>query len=163
MAIIVTDAASSVVDFLKVGAGAADIRAMIQGGANGILEAGDLKGTTITEQLAARRAVSADSLVLCVDVQDAGDRPVPVDKRLQTVVVRIYDQDKGYRNIRAVRDQIIKDLDGYVSSLTSVDGEKRGFLELSYLERSGIRYDSRFAVDFEAIAFRGIVDIEEGD
>jgi len=169
MTITVTDAASAVVYFLKSGTGAAAIRDLVQGGADGILEAGDLTPTILTEQETARRdaGASADGLVLCIDVQDAGDRLVAVDKRLQTVIVRIYDRERGYRNIRAVRDQIIKDLhetdlDGDVS-LSDVDGQTRAFLELSYLERSGLHYLQRYAADFEAIAFKGIIDIEEDD
>jgi hypothetical protein len=73
----------------------------------------------------------------------------------------LYDRDSGYRNIRAIREQLIKDTRDYSDSLTSVDGRTAGVLSLEYLRRSGHRFSREYQVDWEAILFRFYVTVQE--
>jgi hypothetical protein len=163
MAITVIDASSSLVAFLKTSAKAADTRALIQGGATNVFESGDITPVILNAAVDARRTAAAPTKVLAIDVEDGGEERQDVETRVGTVTVRIYDRDSGYRNIRAIREQVIRDTDGadYSDTLTAVDGRYAGVLSLEYLRRSGHRFSREYQVDWEALQFRTYVTIQE--
>jgi len=162
MAITVIDASSSLVAFLKTNTKAADTRALIQGGATNVMESGDITPVILSAAVDARRTANAMTKVLAIDVEDGGEEKQDVETRVGLVIVRLYDRDSGYRNIRNIREQIIKDVGlDFSDTLTAVDGRYGGVLSLEYLRRSGHRYDRTYQVDWEALQFRTYVTISE--
>jgi len=163
MTITVIDASSSLVAFLKTNTKATDSRALIQGGATNVMESGDITPVILNAAVDARRTAAALTKVLAIDVEDGGEEKQDVETRVGTVIIRIYDRDSGYRNIRNIREQLIKDIKGqdYSDTLTAVDGRAAGVLSLEYLRRSGHRYDRTYQVDWEALIFRSYVTISE--
>jgi hypothetical protein len=162
MAITVIDASSSLVAYLKIGAGATDTRAMIQGGATNVFESGDITPVILNAAVDARRTANTMTKVLAIDVEDGGEERQDVETRVGTVTVRIYDRASGYRNIRSVREQLIHDVrPDYSDTLTAVDGSDRGVLQFEYLRRSGHRFSREYDVDWEAVQFRAYITVEE--
>ena len=163
MAITVIDISSGLFNWLENHADAADTRALIQGAATNVLEAGDVTPDILADAVIARRTAGAGTKVLAVDVQDAGEEialggPMTFT---QEAIIRIYDRAKGYRNIRNIRAQLLEDLRDVVLALTDVDGRERGAVEVSYVSRTGHLYDRAFAADWEGIVIRGEVTLEE--
>ena len=79
-------------------------RYLVTGGADNILEAGDLSIDILNAAVKTRRDAESTSELLAVSVQDAGEDKTSVARIWQqTVVVRLYDRGRGYRNIRPAR------------------------------------------------------------
>jgi len=162
MALVVDDAASLVLNWLKVHADAAAIRALIYNGATNILEAGDLTAQMLRTDMDARRTASETSKVLFLTVWDAGERPIGDWTFEQTVVIRIIDAGRGYRNIRAVRALFFDALDddgGW--TLTDVGSTGQGVLDLRYTGRSGYRQSREYDAGFEPLTFVARIQHEE--
>ena len=150
-----TDISTAVCDFLKTNALAATLRTLVQGGATNILESGDVTESVLAAAVVARRTANTLSKVLAVSVQDAGERP---DKQIprhffQFVVLRVLDRGRGYRNVREVRNELMRIMTitpFHANVLSTVD---KGILTVDYDDRSGHQWDSTFAVDYEAISY----------
>jgi len=160
MSLVISDTSEFVWNFLKTDAAAATFRSLITGGADNVLEAGDLSIDILNAAVASRRAAENTSDLLAVSIQDAGEELTSVSYvRQQTVVVRLYDRGRGYRNIRTAREELISVLDDVGGGITP--GHGMGTLELTYAGRGGHIWDKTFDVEYEGILFRARVMYEE--
>jgi len=157
------DASTAIYNLLRTGDFAADLRELVVGEADGVYEAGDLTPSVIAsaEGLRQNDSPPAQAKALAVAVQDAGSSPMNMRTERTTVTVRVYDRLKGYRNIRAVRQELIRLLHGFVANVIADGGESQGVLNIEWIGRTGHRYDSAFAVEYEAVSF--IVTIEHAE
>ena len=142
-------------DFLKTSTTASALRAMVMGGASNVLEAGDVKESILTAAVDARRTAETPNKALVISVQDAGERP---DNRMgghynQYVIVRVFDRNRGYRNIRTLRDEIMRIMTVDSFNTNEMPGASRVILAVAYDDRTGHQWDSSFAVEYEAISF----------
>lgn len=161
MALVVSDAASALLNWLQTHADAAEIRALVYGAATNILEAGDIRAEEIQENYAARRAANETGKVLALTVHDAGEERRASWSYSQFVVVRIFDWRRGYRNIRAVRDQIKHRFKDDELTLEDIGARGQGVLQLLYGGRTGYRLFSEYLVEFEAMTFTASLEMEE--
>ena len=102
-----SDMAEVVFNYLKTHADAATLRGHVQGGATNILEAGDLTEEIIADAIEDRRTAGDYSKALAIAVQDAGEDEIDRFHKNQLVNVRIYDRDRGYRNLRTCKLEIL--------------------------------------------------------
>jgi len=161
MALTLTDTASSLIYWLKNDDSAAAIRALIYDGATNVLEAGDLDVGMLTTAQQARRTADEMDKVLYLTVHDAGEEGDGWEST-QHVIIRLFDRDRGYRNLRAVRD-LIRAAITYDFDLPAVTagGQKIGFLHLAFVGRTGYRRSVEYAADFEAITFSSHILLED--
>jgi len=153
------DSAECVYNFLKTHTNAATFRSMVWGGADNVLEAGDLTPTVLTKAETARRAAPADK-VLAVSVQDSGEDPTSSrGVRAQYVLVRIYDRFMGYGNLRTARIELMRILKGFYDQFDSAS--KQGGLQMSYRGRTGYRWDRVYNVEYEALTYGARVVFKE--
>lgn len=160
MSITVSDLSSAVWNYLNTSDDAATYRGVLQAG---VLEAGFADQDTLNAAEVDRRAAgSAGALV--ATVQDAGDEYMAVNNGVEFVVIRHYDRGYGYRHLRTAREYLkaaLKRFRNAYPTLTAMDGERRGILELRYEGRTGHRYDRAYACDWEAISYRAILALDE--
>jgi hypothetical protein len=111
-----------------------------------------------------RRAASLTDLALAVSVQDAGERPDPeaVQHFFQTVVIRVYDRGRGYRNLRSVRIELMDILEPRKLKQNVASGLDVGVLSVEYNDRTGHRWDSPLAVEYEALSYTYRILKKEG-
>ena len=159
MAFTLTDAASSLVYWLQNNANAAAIRALIYDGATNILEAGDLHVGLLTTAQEARRTAGVTGKALYLTVHDAGE-----EADTQHVILRLFDRDRGNRNLRTARDAIVAALDEdfFLAGVTA-GGKKIGFLHWAFVGRTGYRRSEAYAADYEAITYSALLVREEED
>jgi hypothetical protein len=159
MALTLTDAASSLVYWLQNNANATAIRALIYDGATNVLEAGDLNAEMLATAQTARRTAGETDKALYLTVHDAGE-----EGDVQHVILRVFDRDRGYRNLRAVRDALIAaiDEDFFLAGVTA-GGKRIGFLHWAFVGRTGYRRSVEYAADFEAITYSALLVREEED
>ena len=162
MSLVISDTSEFIWNFLKTDAAASTFRSLVTDGADNILEAGDLSIDILNAAVATRRAAESDSELLAVSVQDAGEELTSVSYvRQQTVVVRLYDRGRGYRNIRAAREELISVLHDVCGGITP--GHSMGTLILTYAGRGGHIWDKTFDVEYEGVLFRARVMYEEAN
>ncbi len=162
MVLVVSDACSAFLNWLKTHADAADIRAAIYDGATNILESGDFDPAMAQEYYLAREQADEGTKVLAVAVHDAGEDVLPGPRMyMQNVVLRIFDWRKGNRNIRTVRQLVQHLLDDDELDLVDVGTRGQGLLTLRYVGRTGYRLFPEYMVEFEAMTFTAIVSQEE--
>ena len=125
-----------------------------------IKEAGFVDAKLLTDQQIARRAASSNQ-ILVASIQDAGDYPIAVRNERATVVIRHYDREYGYKNLRTARDMLRVVLKDFTTVLDSVAGFSRGVMELNYAGRTGHRRDITANCDWEAITYVGTVIVED--
>ena len=165
MTLTVTDSASALLYWLKTSDSATAIRALVQGGESNIFEAGDLTVGILTEAQSARRtAGDEDTKILALSVHDAGEETHGQVSSVQHVVIRLFDRDRGYRNIRTVRD-LIRNALTYDLALDAAEagGETIGFLNVVFVGRTGYRRSVEYAADFEALTYSSLIQSEEDD
>lgn len=157
------DASSAVFDLLRTGLACAGIRELVVAGTDGIYEAGDLVPSVLSAAEATRRSMSAGamSVALVVAVQDAGEVPQTDQITQTTITVRVYDRFRGYRNIRAIRTELMRVLHGFVTNVIADGGHTQGLLNIAFAGRTGHRYDSVFSVEYEAVTFIVTIEREE--
>jgi hypothetical protein len=150
-----TDASMLIWDFLKTNELAADLRALVHSGATNVLESGDITEAILEAAVADRRDAGEQTKVLAIAVQDAGERPVPrmPGHFMQFVVVRLYDRDRGYRNIRNTRIELMSILRPSKFRQNLAAGLGKGILTMSYNDRTGHRWDPVHAIEYEAASF----------
>jgi len=162
MALTIRDTAEFVWNYLKTDSDAATFRSLVTSGASNILEAGDLSIDILNEAVKARRDAESLSELLAVSVQDAGEEPTGVARIWQqTVIVRLYDRGRGYRNIRTARIELVEVLRDLCSGITP--GQDMGTLSLWYAGRGGNLWDKTFDVQYEGILFRAKIEYAEGN
>lgn len=129
--------------------------ALVTGGANNILESGDMLVTVLHDAEVTRRD-AAGTGVLGVSVQDAGEIRQRGPLWRQTIVVRALDRLNGFDAIRAVRFAAIDVLDNLQAIL-----DNGAIVLVSYDQRTGHRVDRTYSVDFEAMTFVGTVEVRQ--
>lgn len=126
---------------------------LVVGGADGVMEAGYVSGTVISEAEQTRRdmierhAQNADSRVLAVVVQDFGE----VKRgggRASSCGVFIYDR-YGYERIRAAREAVISAIVNRAANFV----RDADCVQVRYWDRIGHAIDATFDVDFERVRF----------
>jgi len=164
MTLAITDAASALQQWLTTDDSAATLRAAIQGGATNILEAGDMTVDILAEAQAARRAAGAeDTVILALSIQDAGEEG-DGDESTQHVILRLFDRDRGYRNLRMARDLLRTTLTyDFALPAVTAGGEKLALLHWRFVGRTGYRPLPEYAADFEAITYSVLVIHEDED
>ena len=157
-----TDLAGLTLDFLKNNAAAATLRTlvMMDGLDINILESGDITPEILNKAMSDRRG-GVLTKVLAISVQDAGETPtrIPYQTR-QAVTIRAYDRGRGYRNLRAVREQLMLIIRYQFQEFTA--GEY-GLLDTSFAGRSGHRRDRVYNTDYEAVNFSAVIVEKEDD
>jgi len=156
------DAASAVRTYLKSSVDAVSVRDCLVAGADSIYEAGDLEPDKLAELEGTRRTnwATLKSCALVLAIQDAGEDLTEWPYVYQQpVVLRVYDRNRGYRNIRTTREALKDTLHTTVINLDSGGG----ILDLRYGGRAGHRYDPVYAVTYEAVTFVATVQVPEPD
>ena len=153
--VTIVDTSIATWNFLKTSTIATALRALIVDGATNVLEAGDVKESILADAVTSRRTANTLDKALVISVQDAGERP---DSRIngqfnQFVIVRVFDRNRGYRNIRIVREELMRILILSSFNTNEMTSYGRGILAVTYDDRTGHQWDSAFAVEYEAISF----------
>ena len=156
-----SDMAEVVFNFLKSDSVAATLRGYVQGGATNILEAGDLTEEIITDAIDARRTAEDYNKAIAIAVQDAGEDEMDRFRKNQFVNVRVYDRDRGYRNLRQCKLELLDIVKDHFADMTASIG--RGHETTFFVGRSGHRWDRIFDIEYEVIRFRSVVYYAEGD
>lgn len=127
---------------------------LVMGGANNIYESGDLWLETLQDVEKDRREGGNPGKVLAVVVQDAGARIKDEARHVQNVDIYIYDRERGYTNIRALRKQIYLALQGRATALTGPYQDHTTMTPLQFQTRTGHRVERRMAVEYEGMRFQ---------
>jgi len=164
MVMTVLDSATAMVNWLQTATDATAIRAKVYGGATYILEAGDLTSSLLMTRLAARQAAAAATptvlnQVLFITVHDAGE-VIQQDLYCQRVIVRIIDNDRGYRNIETTRNLILASFEDDALVLADIGTIGQGVISLVYRSRTGYLQNRDYNAQFEALSFEGLVERE---
>jgi len=124
----------------------AAVIAQVMGGADGVVEAGDLSTTLLSDADKARTTAGTDTFVLAICVIDRGE-----ERGVVEADVFVYDRHRGYSNIRAVRQLVIAALAGCPATLDF----NRYIVKVGYAGRSGHLQNLDFDLDVERISFSG--------
>ena len=155
--------AQAAYNFLVSNSAAATLRAMVQGGASNILEAGDLTEQVIQDAMDARRTAGALTKVLALSVQEGPEQPLGQQGGEylgeQFFRVRIFDRDRGYTNIRDVTQALRRLMRALSLDLDAGCGTAH--MASYFAGRTGHRWDRFNQVDYEAISFRCVVMYKE--
>lgn len=160
----IVDGSTCIWDHLENHADLAAFRAMIVSGANSVYEAGDLTAKILSRELAQRRTDATPTRILAVSVQDAAERPSRRHGSIseQTVRIRLLDRDKGYRNIRTARVELMEQLKPN-NFRANVDlGHRIGILTISWVGRTGHMRDAALSLDYEVLTYNLTVLRKEG-
>ena len=155
------DMAEVIFNYLKLDADAATLRGYIQGGADNILEAGDLTEEIVAQAIADRRAAGDYNKALAIAVQDAGEEEIDRFTKAQNVNVRIYDRDRGYRNLRMCKLEIVRLLGGdFEEEMTAGIGVAH--MATFFVGRAGHRWDRIYDVEYEVLRFANYMHYARG-
>lgn len=151
----IVDGSTVIWDHLKNHADLADFRAMIVSGADSVYEAGDLTAKILSRELAQRKTDVAPTKILGVSVQDAAERPSRRHESIseQTVRIRLLDRDKGYRNIRTARVELMEQLKTNNFRANVASEQNIGILTISWVGRTGHMRDSALSLDYEVLTY----------
>ena len=162
------DAADAVFNLLRTGESASSLRELLVSGTDGVYEAGDVTSRLLTQAESVRRASEAaddeqHSDALLVAVHDAGEQRISPGIYQQMITVRVYDRERGYRNIRSVRRELMRILQGVTVVLVaeSDDVVRRGLCEIRFTSRTGHRFDTAFLIEYEAINFVAVLESQD--
>ena len=153
------DVAEFTLETLKTMAAVTDL---VMNGAAGIFESGDLEMGQLAENETARRQAETPTKLLAIVVQDAGETASDEIRHNQQVAVWLYDRQRGYTNIRALRKQVYLALQGRSSALDDPYTGRSAMIKLLFQRRTGHMHEARMAVDFETISFSSQVHLEPG-
>lgn len=134
---------------------ATGMRNLIVDTASNVFEAGDLTEQVLVAAVEKRRSIGVSNRVLAVAVQEGPEQPTDNGYGDQTVIVRVYDRDLGYKNIRPATQWLIRYLKEHFADMTANIGV--GHMATFYGGRTGHRYDARWQIDYEAVTFRCVV------
>jgi len=151
----IVDGSTLIWDHLKTNADLAAFRAMVVSGADGIYEAGDLTAKILSREVAKRRTDVAPTRILAVSVQDAAERPSHRNRGIseQTVRIRLLDRDKGYRNIRTARVELMNQFKPGNFRANVDSGQGIGVLTITWVGRTGHMRDAALSLDFEVLTY----------
>lgn len=153
------DAAEFVLDLLQATTAVTDL---LMDGASSIYESGDLDMKLLAATEKARRDAGTPTLALALVVQDAGENPETDQRNEQRVAVWIYDRQRGYRNIRALRKQVYLAVNDKSAGLSDPLTDRTIMLRLTFGGRTGHRHEARNELDFEVITWTTPVYLELG-
>jgi len=156
-----SDMAEVIWTYLKTHSDAATLRGLVQGADANILEAGDLTEEIIMAAIEARRAAGDMNKALAIAVQDAGEEEIDRFHKNQFVNVRIYDRDRGYRNLRRCKLELLNLLaEDFDQQMTAGIGVAH--VATYFVGRAGHRWDRIFDIEYEVLRFRNIVQYARG-
>ena len=135
---------------------------LIIGSADGIFQSGDLTMQQLAENETTRRSDETPTKLLAIVVQDAGENAADEMRHNQRVAIWLYDRERGYTNIRALRKQVYLALQGRSSALTDPYTGRSVMVKLLFQRRTGHMHEARMATDFEALSFSSEVHLEPG-
>lgn len=153
------DVAQFTLAYLKATSAVTDL---VIDGAAGIFESGDLTMQQLAENETTRRDAETPTKLLAIVVQDAGENAADEMRHNQRVAVWLYDRERGYTNIRAVRKQVYLALQGRSSALDDPYTGRSTMIYLLFQRRTGHMHEPRMAVDFESLSFSSEVHLEPG-
>lgn len=133
---------------------------LVVNGANGIFESGELDMDQLAENETTRRNAATPEKLLAIVVQDAGETADDEMYHQQRVGIWLYDRQRAYTNIRAVRNQVYLALQRKSSALEDPCVGRTAMLGLLFKSRTGHMHERRMAVDFETISFISPVMVE---
>lgn len=148
------DAAQAALDILRADS---TVTSLVTGGANNILDSGDMRMQELADAEEERRSISGTG-VLGVSVQDGGEVQQRDQLTRQTVIVRALDRLNGFEAIRSVRFAIVKTLK---HKSAAFDDNQGAVVNFRYQARTGHRVDRTYGVHFEAITFVATVQYTE--
>lgn len=151
------DVAEYALDYLKARAAVTDL---VIDGADGIFESGELTMAKLAENETRRRTDGTPMKLLAIVVQDAGETASDEIRHNQRLAVWLYDRERGYTNIRAVRKQVYLALQGRSSALDDPYTGRSLMIKLLFQRRTGHMHEARMAVDFESVSFASEVHLE---
>lgn len=153
--VTVIDGATLLWNHLKAHVDLTAFRAMIVSGADGVYEAGDLTATILSREVAQRRTDVTPTKILAVSIQDAAERPGRRHESIseQTVRIRLLDRDKGYRNIRTARVELMEQLKPNNFRANVELGNSIGVLTITWVGRSGHMRDAALSLDYEIMTY----------
>jgi len=156
----IVDGSTCLWNHLKLHTDLTAFRAMIVSGADGVYEAGDLTAKILSREVEQRRdddtpANPTGTMILAVSVQDAAERPSRRHESIseQTVRIRLLDRDKGYRNIRTARVELMEQLKPNNFRANMELGHSIGILTITWIGRTGHMRDAALSLDFEVITY----------
>jgi len=151
----IIDGSTCLWHYLKTHANTVALRAMIVSGADGVYEAGDLTGKVLSREVEQRRTDVAPTKILAVSVQDGPERPDRRHVRIteQTVRIRLLDRDKGYRNIRTAREELMEQLQPNNFRANVELGHGIGIATINWASRSGHMRDAALSLDYEVLTY----------
>ena len=152
-----TDPAQAWLSWLQTSSAAASFRAVVYGG---IVEAGVVDTDQLRAWALARQTAGTTTKILCCSIQDAGDEPLGEYELLGSVLVRFFDLQYGYTNIRNARD-VFKALWAAQGETLSLDNG--GLVDLAYAGRTGHRRASEFGADYEVMTYTARIMVHEGE
>lgn len=151
----IVDGSTCLWNHLKTHVDLAAFRAMIVSGANSVYEAGDLTGKILSREVEQRRTDVTPTRILGVSVQDGPESPRRRQAGIseQTVRIRLLDRDKGYRNIRTARVELMNQLKPNNFRANVALGHSIGILTITWVGRTGHMRDRAVAADYEVITY----------
>ena len=155
MAVTIVDGSTCIWWHLKTHADLTAFRAMVVSGADGIYEAGDLTAVILSREVEQRRTDVAPTKILAVSVQDAAESPSHRHESIseQTVRIRLLDRDKGYRNIRTARVELMNQLKSRNFRANVALTHGIGILTIAWVGRTGHMRDSALSLDYEVLTY----------
>ena len=147
-----TDLAAFVLAKLQATSAVTDL---VVNGAVGILDAGELTGAILNAAEKTRQASKA-AQVLTMVVVDAGETGAE-GRKTATASVFIYDRQRGYSNIRLVREAVITALVNQGMALVRSAYIRQVF----YASRTGFVQFEDFDLDYEGVALSGLLTYSE--
>jgi len=155
VAVTIVDGSTCVWNYLKTHSNAAALRAMIVSGADGVYEAGDLTAKILSREVEQRRTDVAPTKILAISVQDGPESPTRRHVRIteQIVRIRLLDRDKGYRNIRAAREELMEQLQPNNFRANVELGHGVGIATINWVGRTGHMRNTTLPADYEVITY----------
>jgi hypothetical protein len=128
----------------------------------GIFESGDCGSDALAAAETTRRDDGNPAKVLALVVQDAGEKTLDARRSEQRANVWFFDRQRGYANIRAVRQQVYQALQGKSTALTSPYDDRSVVITIEMESRTGHRHEHALEVDYELMAFKAVVHLDLG-
>lgn len=143
--------------YLRNNDAASSLRALVTDGADGILKAGTVTPSLLSEAEKTRRTASPlnPTLVLACSIQRGPEVPLSRERFQNDVHIRLYDRGQGDELLKPAGDVVVSLLHRFRGHHT--EGLGVGLQTSEYTGRSGIMWDTTFQVLFEMISFSGVI------
>jgi hypothetical protein len=134
-----------------------DVTALVVGGADNIVESGELHAKDLQSAQETRRDSADQARVLAIVVMDTGE--TGGQKRAASCSTFVYDRRAGYGNIRSVREAVISALVNQPVVLK----RNAAIVQVEYRGRTGHEQFQDFDLDFERVDFGGPLALQNRD